>query len=64
MCENAEQRLIDTQELWIVVKQDTNGNAQVQALIVDSESHATVASGDTAPYLKKAVMNLVEEVKG
>ncbi|UQN05491.1 hypothetical protein [Deinococcus sp. QL22] len=60
----AQQQLTDTQELRIVVKKDTSGNAQVQALIVDSESHATVAYGDTAPYLKKAVMNLVEEVKG
>ncbi|UQN06316.1 hypothetical protein [Deinococcus sp. QL22] len=60
----AQQQLTDTQELRIVVKKDTSGNAQVQALIVDSESHATVAFGDTAPYLKKAVLNLVEEVKG
>ncbi|UQN04837.1 hypothetical protein [Deinococcus sp. QL22] len=47
-----------------MVKKDTSGNVQVQALIFDSESHATVAYGDMAPYLKKAVMNLVEEVKG
>ncbi|UQN08621.1 hypothetical protein [Deinococcus sp. QL22] len=60
----AQQQLTDTQELRIVVKRDASGNAQVQGLIVDSESHATVAYGDTAPYLNKAVMKLVEEVKG
>ncbi|GGS06769.1 hypothetical protein [Deinococcus sedimenti] len=59
----AEQQLTGTQELRLVIKRDASGNATVQALVVDTESHATVAYGDHAPYLKKAVMNLVEEVK-
>jgi hypothetical protein len=60
----AQQNLTDTQELRIVVKRDASGNAQVTALIVDTETHATVAFGDSAGWLKKAVMNLVEEIKG
>ena len=60
----AQQSLTDTQELRIVVKRDAAGNAQATALVVDSETHATVAYGDAATYLKKAVMNLVEEVRG
>ncbi|WP_168733639.1 hypothetical protein [Deinococcus sp. Arct2-2] len=56
----SQQQLADTQELRIVVKRDASRNTQVQALIVDSESHATVAYGDTALCLEKAVMNLVE----
>jgi hypothetical protein len=59
----AEQSMTDTQELRLVVKRDTSGNAQVQALVVDTESHQTIAYGDSAPYLKKAVLNLAEEVK-
>ena len=60
----AQQSLSETQELRIVVKREPSGNAKATCLIVDSETHATVAYGDAAPYLKKAVMNLVEEVKG
>ncbi|SMB89156.1 hypothetical protein [Deinococcus hopiensis] len=60
----AAQHLTPTQELRIVVKQDESGNPYAEAKIVDTESHATIAFGDRAPYLKKAVLNLVEEVKG
>ena len=60
----AAQFLTATQELRIVVKQDASGNPKAQALIVDTETHATVAYGDPANWLKKAVLNLVEEVKG
>ncbi|WP_412027889.1 hypothetical protein [Deinococcus yunweiensis] len=60
----AEQSLTDTQELRLVVKRDASGNAAVQALVVDTESHQTIAYGDTATYLKRAVLNLAEEVKG
>ena len=45
-------------------QQDESGNPCAEAKIVDTESHATIAFGDRAPYLKKAVLNLVEEVKG
>ncbi|GGB71492.1 hypothetical protein [Deinococcus soli (ex Cha et al. 2016)] len=57
------QHLTPTQELRIVGKQDASGNPKVQALIVDTETHATIAYGEPADWLKKAVMNLVEEVK-
>lgn len=60
----AQQHLTDTQELRIVVRRDEAGNPYAEAKVVDTETHATVAFGDRAPYLKKAVMNLVEEVKG
>jgi len=60
----AQQNLTDTQELRIVVKRDASGNPQATAMIVDTETHATVAFGDAAGWLKKAVMNLVEEIKG
>ncbi|MFC4638548.1 hypothetical protein [Deinococcus hohokamensis] len=60
----AQQSLTDTQELRIVIKRDPRGNPKAQALVVDTETHATVACGDSAHWLKKAVMNLVEEVKG
>jgi hypothetical protein len=59
-----QQNLTDTQELRIVVKRDASGNSKATAMIVDTETHATVAFGDSAGWLKKAVMNLVEEVKG
>ncbi|MVN86839.1 hypothetical protein GO986_08690 [Deinococcus sp. HMF7620] len=58
------QHLTPSQELRIVGKQDASGNPKVQALIVDTETHATVAYGEPADWLKKAVLNLVEEVKG
>lgn len=57
------QHLTPTQELRIVGKQDASGNPKVQALIVDTEMHATIAYGEPADWLKKAVLNLVEEVK-
>ncbi|AWT34474.1 hypothetical protein GCM10008956_32580 [Deinococcus arenae] len=57
------QHLTPTQELRIVGKQDASGNPKVQALIVDTETHATIAYGEPADWLKKAVLNLVEEVK-
>ncbi|WP_407538900.1 hypothetical protein Q0M94_12040 [Deinococcus radiomollis] len=59
-----QQNLTDSQELRIVVKRDGSGNSKATALIVDTETHATVAFGDSAGWLKKAVMSLVEEVKG
>ncbi|WP_407570712.1 hypothetical protein [Deinococcus altitudinis] len=59
-----QQNLTDSQELRIVMKRDPSGNAKATALIVDTETHATVAFGDSAGWLKKAVLNLVEEVKG
>jgi len=57
------QHLTPTQELRIVGKQDASGNPKVQALVIDTETHATIAYGEPADWLKKAVMNLVEEVK-
>lgn len=57
------QHLTPTQELRIVGKQDASGNPKVQALIVDTDTHETIASGEAADWLKKAVLNLVEEVK-
>ncbi|MFD1732672.1 hypothetical protein ACFSC4_31565 [Deinococcus malanensis] len=60
----AQQHLTDTQELRIVVKRDPSGNPKAQALVMDTETHQAVASGETADWLKKAVMNLVEEVNG
>lgn len=57
------QHLTPTQELRIVGKQDASGNPKVQALIVDTDTHATIAYGEPADWLKKAVLNLVEEVK-
>ena len=57
------QHLTPTQELRIVGKQDASGNPKVQALIVDTDTHATIAFGEPADWLKKAVLNLVEEVK-
>ncbi|WP_412027035.1 hypothetical protein [Deinococcus yunweiensis] len=59
----AQQSLTDSQELRLIVKRDSSGNATVQALVVDTESHQTVVYGDTATYLKKAVLNLAEEVR-
>ena len=59
----AQQGLTDTQELRIVIKRDPSGNPKAQALIVDTATHATIAYGEPADWLKKAVMNLVEEVK-
>lgn len=47
-----------------MVKQDASGNPKAQARIIDTETHATAACGDPANWLKKAVTNLVEEVKG
>ncbi|MGY2895318.1 hypothetical protein [Deinococcus sp. UYEF24] len=47
-----------------MVKRDASGNSKASAMIVDTKTHATVAFGDSAGWLKKAVMNLVEEVKG
>ncbi|TDE85313.1 hypothetical protein [Deinococcus sp. S9] len=60
----AQQHLTDDQELRIVVRRDEAGNPYAEAKVVDTGTHATVAFGDRAPYLKKAVLNLVEEVKG
>ncbi|MDP9763864.1 hypothetical protein [Deinococcus enclensis] len=60
----AQQSLTDTQELRIVIKRDASGNARAQALVVDTDSHQTIAFGDDAPYLKAAVLNLAQEVKG
>ncbi|NTY02061.1 hypothetical protein [Deinococcus sp. JMULE3] len=57
------QHLTPTQELRIVGKQDASRNPKVQALIVDTDTHATIAFGEPADWLKKAVLNLVEEVK-
>ncbi|THF88417.1 hypothetical protein E7T09_04210 [Deinococcus sp. KSM4-11] len=59
----AQQHLTANQELRLVLKQDASGNPTVQALVVDTESRQTIAFGDSAPYLKKAVLNLAEEVK-
>ncbi|GHF29195.1 hypothetical protein HNQ07_000893 [Deinococcus metalli] len=47
-----------------MVKQDASGNSTVQALVVDTEGHQTIAYGDAATSLKKAVLNFAEEVKG
>ncbi|GGR31288.1 hypothetical protein [Deinococcus ruber] len=60
----AQQSLTDSQEIRIVVKRDRSGNAKATALIVDTETHATIAFGDDATWLKQAVLNLAEEVKG
>jgi len=59
-----EQSLTDTQELRLVIKKGPDGKATVTGLIVDTETHATIAFGDPAGWLKKAVTNLAEEVKG
>jgi hypothetical protein len=59
----AQQGLTDTQELRIVIKRDPSGNPKAQALVIDTATHATIAYGEPADWLKKAVMNLVEEVK-
>lgn len=59
----AQQGLTDTQELRIVIKRDPSGNPKAQALVIDTDTHATIAFGEPADWLKKAVLNLVEEVK-
>lgn len=59
----AQQHLTDTQELRIVIKRDPSGNPKAQALVIDTHAHATIASGEPADWLKKAVLNLVGEVQ-
>ncbi|WP_157464924.1 hypothetical protein [Deinococcus apachensis] len=60
----AQQHLTDDQELVIRVFRDESGNPQAQALVRNVSSGNTLVFGERAPYLKKAVLNLVEEVKG
>lgn len=60
----AQQHLTDDQELRITVKRDPSGNAKVQAAVVDAGTGQVIAAGERADWLKKAVMTLVEEVKG
>lgn len=57
----AQQSLTDAQELRIVVRRDDSGNVKAQAMVM--EGNALVVEGDPADWLKKAVLNLVEEVK-
>lgn len=59
----AQQHLTDIQELRIVIKRDPSGNPKAQALVIDTDTHATIAFGEPADWLKKAVLNLVEEFK-
>ncbi|GGR65688.1 hypothetical protein GCM10008959_30010 [Deinococcus seoulensis] len=60
----AQQHLTDTQELRIVIKRDPSGNPKAQTLVIDTHTHTTIASGEPADWLKKAVLNLAEEVRG
>lgn len=58
-----QQSLTDTQELRVVIKRDASGNPKAQALVIDTETHTTIAYGESADWLKKAVLNLAEEVR-
>ncbi|WP_019585261.1 hypothetical protein [Deinococcus apachensis] len=60
----AAQHLTDDQELVIRVFRDESGNPQAQAQVQLTGTGNVLVFGERAPYLKKAVLNLVEEVKG
>ncbi|MFC4427423.1 hypothetical protein [Deinococcus navajonensis] len=63
-CLNHAQTLAPGQRLELVVERDGSGGARAQARIVDGNTGEVLAEGQGAPYLKKAVLNLVSEVKG
>ncbi|THF85855.1 hypothetical protein E7T09_15190 [Deinococcus sp. KSM4-11] len=60
----AGQALGPGQRIEIVVERDGGGAARAQARIVDGATGELLAEGQGAPFLKKAVLNLVAEVKG
>lgn len=60
----AAQALGPGQRIEIVVERDGGGAARAQARIVDAATGEVYAEGQGAPFLKKAVLNLVAEVKG
>ncbi|PNY80525.1 hypothetical protein [Deinococcus koreensis] len=59
----AAQGMGPGQRLEIVVERDGSGAARAQARVVDGTSGEVLAEGQGAPFLKKAVLNLVAEVK-
>ena len=60
----AAQALGPGQRIEIVVERDGSGSARAQARVVDATTGEVYAEGQGAPFLKKAVLNLVAEVKG
>ncbi|WP_309571916.1 hypothetical protein [Deinococcus sp.] len=60
----AAQALAPGQRIEIVVERDGSGAARAHARIVDATTGEVYAEGQGAPFLKKAVLNLVGEVKG
>lgn len=60
----AAQALAPGQRIEIVVERDGGSAARAQARIVDATTGEVYAEGQGAPFLKKAVLNLVAEVKG
>jgi hypothetical protein len=60
---HAAQALGAGQRIEIVVERDGSGAARAQARIVDGATGEVIAEGQGAPFLKKAVLNLVAEVR-
>ncbi|MFC4639629.1 hypothetical protein [Deinococcus hohokamensis] len=63
-CLNHAQTLAPGQRMELVVERDGSGAARAQARIVDGNTGEVLAEGQGAPFLKRAVMNLVSEVQG
>jgi len=55
------KELTEHQELQLVVRQDPSGNPVAFLRIVDTKTGHALACGETASYLKKAVLQFVEE---
>ena len=55
------KELTEHQELQLVVRQDPSGNPVAFVRIVDTRTGLAMACGETASYLKKAVLQFVEE---
>ena len=55
------KELTEHQELQLIVRQDPSGNPVAFVRIVDTRTGLAMACGETASYLKKAVLQFVEE---